>query len=109
MLFYTLFGIVVTVSVRVAGVLLVFTYLVVPAMIAMLFARSFLYRLLIGWGVGIGISFLGCIASYRFDFPTGAAVVASAGIMLAVVSLWKGMEIKEEFKAFSIKSPRRIP
>ena len=93
MVFYALFGIVVTVSVRVAGVLLVFTYLVVPAIISVLFAERFLYRLLLGGGIGVVISFAGVIASYRLDFPTGAAVVASAGFILVVMSVWKGLLI----------------
>ena len=105
MIFYTLFGIVVTVSVRVAGVLLVFTYLVVPAMIAMLFARSFLPRLMIGWGVGILISITGVVSSYTLDFPTGAAVVASAGLILFLISLWKGLSIRKESRTLSIKGP----
>lgn len=91
MLFYTLFGIVVTVSVRVAGVLLVFTYLVVPAMIAALFTTNFFKRLIICWSIGILISLIGVGASYSFDFPTGAAIVASAGAILLIVSVFKGM------------------
>ena len=94
MLFYALFGIVVTVSVRIAGVLLVFTYLVVPAIIAAMLAEAFIRRLIIGWAIGIGISLLGVLVSYFMDFPTGAAVVAGAGLTLAVVSVWKWFAMK---------------
>jgi len=85
MVFYTLFGIVVTVSVRVAGVLLVFTYLVVPAVIAVLLTERFSTRLMTGWFSGIMISLAGISISYWLDFPTGAATVAVAGFFLGVV------------------------
>jgi len=94
MIFYALFGVVVTVSVRVAGVLLVFTYLVAPAIIAAMFAKAFINRLIIGWAIGIGISLMGVLVSYRWDFPTGPAVVAAAGLFLVIASLWKWPEMK---------------
>ena len=94
MLFYALFGIVVTFSVRVAGVLLVFTYLVVPAMIASLLSRTgFLMKLLICWCVGLLISVIGISASYFFDLPTGASIVAGAGILLFISSIYKRWKI----------------
>ena len=90
-LFYVTFGIVVTSSVRIAGVLLVFTYLVVPAVCAMFFARSIRNRLLIGWALGFVASICGLYASARWDFPTGASVVTVFGLMLAVCAMAKGL------------------
>ncbi len=82
-LFYASFGIVVTSSVRVAGVLLVFSLLVIPACAAVLFANKIFTRLLLGWLVGIGGSILGMTLSYFGDFPTGASVVcALAGLLI---------------------------
>jgi zinc/manganese transport system permease protein len=85
--FYASFGLVVTSSVRLAGVLLVFCYLVVPATVAALLARSVGGRLAVGWGFGIAVSVLGLIASSVSDLPTGATVVVTFGGLLAAVGL----------------------
>ncbi|HSF07332.1 MAG TPA: metal ABC transporter permease [Methylomirabilota bacterium] len=89
--FYFTFGLVVTSSVRVAGVLLVFSYLIVPAVIGAWLARGLGRRLLIGWAVGVLVSALGLALSYLADLPTGATVVATFGAVLAIVGLSRGM------------------
>ena len=89
--FYVTFGLIVTSSVRIAGVLLVFSYLVVPAVCAMFFARGVTRRLLIGWMLGFIASVLGLYASAQWDFPTGASVVAMFGIVLVVCAAVKGV------------------
>jgi zinc/manganese transport system permease protein len=81
-LFYASFGIVVTSSVRVAGVLLVFSYLIVPALAAILIGRSIGARLLIGWAFGTVVSVLSMAASAILDLPTGATVVCAFGLTL---------------------------
>ncbi|TMA06176.1 MAG: hypothetical protein E6J89_18295 [Deltaproteobacteria bacterium] len=86
-LFYATFGFVVTSSVRIAGVLLVFSYLIVPAAVAALLTNSVAGRLLIGWGIGFIVSVLGLIASAAWDLPTGATVVTTFGILAAAVAL----------------------
>lgn len=86
-LFYTSFGLVVTSSVRIAGVLLVFSYLIVPAAAGALLTRSVAGRLLVGWGLGFLVSVLGLFASYAWDLPTGATVVTTFGALLATVAL----------------------
>jgi zinc/manganese transport system permease protein len=90
LVFYVTFGIVVTSSVRLAGVLLVFSYLIVPAAVATLLATSVPARLLIGWGVGALVSAAGLWASFAWDLPTGAAVVTSFGALMALVALGLG-------------------
>ena len=90
LLFYVTFGIVVTSSVRLAGVLLVFSYLIVPAAVATLLSASVPARLLIGWGVGALVSAAGLWASFAWDLPTGAAVVTSFGALMALVALGLG-------------------
>jgi len=90
LLFYVTFGIVVTSSVRLAGVLLVFSYLIVPAAVATLLAASVRARLLIGWGVSVLVSAAGLWASFAWDLPTGAAVVTSFGALMALVALGLG-------------------
>jgi zinc/manganese transport system permease protein len=88
--FYVTFGVVVTSSVRIAGVLLVFCYLIVPAAAAALLSRSVTRRLLIGWSLGFLVSVLGLYASFVWDLPTGAAVVTTFGALMILVSLSLG-------------------
>jgi zinc/manganese transport system permease protein len=89
--FYLVFGLVVTSSVRVAGVLLVFAYLIVPAVSAAALAVTPSRRLLIGWAVGALGSVGGIAASFRWDLPTGATVVATLGAMLAALGVVLGL------------------
>lgn len=84
-LFYALFGLVVTSFVRVGGVLLVFSYLIVPAVCANYLTASLRGGLAIGWAVATLSSIGGLYASYRFDVPTGAAVVCALGVVLCLV------------------------
>jgi zinc/manganese transport system permease protein len=88
--FYLSFGFVVTSSVRLAGVLLVFSYLIVPAVVGVLLATGVARRLLIGWGFGVAVSVLGLLASWTWDLPTGAAIVSTFGVLLGAVALVLG-------------------
>jgi zinc/manganese transport system permease protein len=85
-LFYALFGLVVTIFVRVAGVLLVFSYLIVPAVCAMTLARRTGARLLIGWLLSLAGGIAGLYLSFYGDFPSGAAIVCTLGALLVVIS-----------------------
>ncbi|MAF67168.1 MAG: hypothetical protein CMJ84_16115 [Planctomycetes bacterium] len=85
--FYFTFGLVVTSSVAVAGVLLVFTYLVIPAVIAALFFSGVGPRLVAGWGIGIAVSAVGLALSYHHDLPSGPSVVVSFGAALALAGV----------------------
>jgi zinc/manganese transport system permease protein len=89
--FYVTFGIVVTSSVRIAGVLLVFSYLIVPAAVAALLSASVGGRLAIGWAAGALVSAAGLWASFAWDLPTGAAVVATFGALMAAVAAGLGL------------------
>jgi zinc/manganese transport system permease protein len=86
-LFYAAFALVVVSFVRLAGVLLTFAYLIVPAVCGVMLAQRWSARLLIGWGVAVTASLLGLWASYALDLPTGAAIVVVCGILLMVVSV----------------------
>ncbi|MBI4669471.1 MAG: metal ABC transporter permease [Elusimicrobia bacterium] len=81
-LFYMTFGFVVTSSVELAGVLLVFSYLIIPAVCAMFFTRDFGKRLALGWTLGTVASSAGVWASATLDLPTGAAIVCVFGILV---------------------------
>ena len=85
--FYATFGIVVTIFVRVAGVLLVFSYLIVPAVCAVTLARRISMRLLIGWGISLLGGIGGVYVSIRGDFPSGAAIVCTFGALLILAAL----------------------
>jgi zinc/manganese transport system permease protein len=84
--FYASFGVVVTSSVRLAGVLLVFAYLVVPATVAVSLAGSVRARLITGWALGVLTSVGGLAASWTWDLPTGATIVVAFGALLAGVA-----------------------
>jgi zinc/manganese transport system permease protein len=86
-LFYASFGFVVTSSVAIAGVLLVFCYLIVPSVAAMLYADQIGRRLAIGWTMGTVVSALGIYLSVKLDLPTGATMVCTFGLVLIVMAL----------------------
>jgi zinc/manganese transport system permease protein len=85
-LFYASFGFVVTSSVSIAGVLLVFSYLIVPSVAAMLYADSIGKRLAIGWTMGTVVSALGVFLSLKLDLPTGATIVCTFGLVLIIMA-----------------------
>ena len=85
LLFYATFGIVVTSSVQVAGVLLVFSYLMVPSVMAALVVDSIAARLFVGWTVGFLVSVVGLYGSARWDLPTGTSVVVTFGMALLLL------------------------
>jgi zinc/manganese transport system permease protein len=86
-LFYASFGFVVTSSVAIAGVLLVFCYLIVPSVAAMLFAEKIGRRLAIGWTMGTVVSALGIYLSVKLDLPTGATMICTFGLVLILMAL----------------------
>jgi zinc/manganese transport system permease protein len=92
--FYGSFGFVVTSSVGIAGVLLVFSYLVVPAVCAMLLVgRTESGKIRVGpsvsiaWLVGFIVSVVGCYFSYFWDLPTGATIVVTFGAVLVLLGI----------------------
>lgn len=86
-LFYVTFGLVVTSSVQMAGVLLVFSFLVVPAVCAMMFFKNVGTRLVAGWAFGVLTSIGGLIASAAWDLPTGASVVGVFGVLFVACTV----------------------
>ncbi|MFY9551073.1 MAG: metal ABC transporter permease [Thermoanaerobaculia bacterium] len=88
-LFYVSFGFVVTSSVAIAGVLLVFCFLIVPSVTAMLFAERLGARLAIGWTMGAAVSAAGVGVSFWLDLPTGATIVATFGAALILLAAYR--------------------
>jgi len=83
-LFYALFGLVVTSFVQIGGVLMVFSYLVIPAVCASLLAQKLRSLIIIGWTAATLSSVIGLTIAYQFDFPTGATIVCSLGSLLVL-------------------------
>jgi zinc/manganese transport system permease protein len=96
-LFYASFGFVVTSSVAIAGVLLVFSFLIVPSVAAMLFSERIGPRLAIGWTMGAIVSGIGVYVSFTADLPTGATIVATFGaglLLMAAARKLLGLGVK---------------
>jgi zinc/manganese transport system permease protein len=91
--FYAAFGLVVTSSVALAGVLLVFTFLIIPAAIGVLHAHRFRSQLFIAWAAGSATAIAGLAISYRGDFSTGATLVCTYGFALAIAGIAHGMRL----------------
>ena len=94
-LFYASFGFVVTRSVAIAGVLLVFCYLIVPSVGGMLFSERIGPRLAIGWVMGTVVSMLGMYFSVQFDLPTGATIVVTFGLALAAMAVVRPLVLRQ--------------
>ncbi len=86
-LFYLSFGVVITHSVNTAGVLLVFVFLVVPAIATMMITDKLWLQLVLGWTMGTIVSVVGLALSYYLDLPSGPTVVTTYGIVLLLLSL----------------------
>ena len=86
-LFYLSFGVVITLAVPIAGVLMVFSFLVVPAVIANLFTADKQRLTFIAWSSGALASILGLWLSYTKDLPTGPLIVCMYGLLLVVAAV----------------------
>jgi zinc/manganese transport system permease protein len=106
-LFYASFGFVVTSSVAIAGVLLVFCYLIVPSVAAMLYAENIGPRLAIGWTMGTLVSALGVYLSLKIDLPTGATIVCTFALVLIAMALVRKFFVRPPEYAISATAPSR--
>ena len=90
-LFYFSFGVAITLAVPIAGVLLVFTFLVVPAAIAFLFTRNVRPLIAVSWLSAAVASAAGLAVSFRFDLPTGPVIVCAFGMVLLAAGVARGL------------------
>jgi zinc/manganese transport system permease protein len=90
-LFYALFGVVITSSTHIAGVLMVFSFLIVPSILGQVFFKTIKARLLFGWSLSSVLSILGMYASYKLDVPVGALIVVMFSSLPVLVLLWFGL------------------
>lgn len=89
-IFYTLLGIVITISVQIAGVVVVFAYLIIPATISAVF--SVRLRLVIVWAAAIIASLGGLLFAYKYDFSIGPAIAMCLGCELVIVGLIRKLQ-----------------
>lgn len=87
--FYATMGLVITISVKIAGVLVIFAFLIIPATISAMLATSWKKRLLYGWAFGAVATLIGLWFSYQFDFTCGTSIVSFLGLALIGVGLFK--------------------
>jgi zinc/manganese transport system permease protein len=85
LLFYGTFGFVVTSSVQMAGVLLVFGFLVIPAVAGLMATSRPGLALAIGWIFGVVASVAGLIASVSWDLPAAPSILVTLTALLAVL------------------------
>jgi len=104
-LFYLLFGITITFSVQIVGVLLVFSFLVVPAAAAFQFTDHPARLTMIAWLVGLIASAAGIAASFNWDLPTGPVVVASFGLTLVLAWILKRLLGRDTAREGSAPEP----
>lgn len=91
LLFYLTLALVIAVAIRTAGVLLVFSNLVIPAVAAFLFAERLLILLPLAMSICLIANWTGLYASFRFDLPSGPSIVAALGGWLILASIFKGL------------------
>lgn len=88
-LFFASFAIVITLAVNIAGVLLVFAFLIIPAFSASLLASSLAGRLLAGWALGLSGTVVGLWLSFVADLPVGATMVSIVGLLPLIAGAWR--------------------
>jgi zinc/manganese transport system permease protein len=93
LLFYLTLAIVIAIAIRIAGVLLVFSDLIIPAVIAILLAERNALLFLLAVGGGLLGNGMGLYASYRFDLPTGPSIVVCLGLWLVLVVVGKALAL----------------
>ena len=93
-LFFLSFAFVLVSSVQIAGILQVFSFLVIPALIGRLYTRKPSKILLAGWGIGFLASVFGVFFSYRLDIPTAPLIVASLSVAFFITLAWKSRKAR---------------
>ena len=86
-LFYASLGLVITFSVKIAGVLVIFSFLIIPSVFSAFFASSWKKRIMIAWAIGLAAVICGLLFSYYLDFSTGPSVITFLGLFLVTGAL----------------------
>lgn len=88
-LFYISIGLSIVFAVRMNGVIPVFSYLIIPAVSAMLISRKNSPIVVLAMLISVAGAFLGLNVSFHYDFPAGSSVVAMLGAVFFVAALWR--------------------
>jgi len=109
--FYMLFGLVVTSFVHIGGVLLVFSYLVVPAVCATYLVSSIGAKFAVGWCIATFCSIISIFITAKIDSPIGAAIVCVLGLALVLVALVSKFIRKTALQPHNLDAdgPRAVP
>ena len=83
-LLFTTQGIITVLIVPIAGVLLAYAFLMIPAAIAAMFTKRWAGAVIIGWAIGFTACIIGLFSSYSFDLPYGPSLVLSLGFFFTV-------------------------
>lgn len=86
--FMALMALVIAVSLKIVGILLITSLLVIPAAAARAFARNPEQMAVIAAGFGCLAVALGMSGSYLWDAPSGPAIVLAAALVFAAARLW---------------------
>jgi len=105
--FFVSFAVTITVAVGVAGILIVFAFLIIPALSTSLLGGTWIVRLTRGWGIGIVGAGAGITTAHAADLPTGATVVVVLGI--APILVWIIRKIYRRFTIGRGSIPCRQP
>lgn len=88
LIFYILLGVVITLSVQMGGIVVVFAYLIIPATLAAIFSSRFITQLMIIWTASIAASISGLLFAYYLDFSIGPAIALFLGVELIIAALF---------------------
>jgi len=95
-LFFASFAVVLVKSVKMAGILQVFSFLVIPALIGRLYSLKPFVVLMIGWIIGVLITIAGIAISYKLDAPTAPVIVAGLALTFFFLLSIKALRTKEK-------------
>jgi zinc/manganese transport system permease protein len=98
-MFYALVGVVITMAVRIAGVVVVFTFLIIPATLSALFATGWTGRLAVAWAAGAVATALGLLFAARYDFSVGPSIAMFLGAALIVVGVLRAVRVRRVLAA----------
>ncbi len=109
-LFFTTQGIITVLIVPVAGVLLAYSFLMIPAAIALLFTRNWPKALVLGWGSGFAACLAGLGASWRYNLPYGPTLVLGLGLVFVCAVVYKAVTNKiPAYRPIGLRAVRSQP
>ena len=86
-IFYLLLGIVITLSVQIGGIVVVFAYLIIPATMSVIISSRPVVQLMIIWVAATAASIIGLLFSYYLDFSIGPSIALFLGVELIIVAI----------------------